>query len=153
MKSTSKRNSILYSEVDLEGGLLGRAPVIFCNHFEELKVVLTEVKLVIIDAALTQVNPNTIKICLTFNHLLLGRQLLYYSKTKSTAVRNLTVLSNTTDKINRLSNHLGHRQRREYVVNLRETQGTSKLNINSKKRMPCQFMTKKYPNTFGKLPQ
>ena len=73
MKSTSKRNSVLCSEVDLEGGLLGSAPLIFCNHFEELQVVLTEVKLTINDAALTYVYPNTIKTCLTFNHLLLGR--------------------------------------------------------------------------------
>ena len=38
---------------------------------------------------------------------MLGRQLLCYSNTKSTVVRNLTVLSITTDKINRISNHFG----------------------------------------------
>ena len=39
----------------------------------------------------------------------------------------------TTDKINLISNHFKHRQRHEYVVNLRETQSASKLNINSQK--------------------
>ena len=64
---------------------------------------------------------------------MLGRQLLCYSNTTSTVVRNLTVLSSTTDKINRISNHFWHRWRHEYVVNLRETQQASKLNINSQK--------------------
>ena len=41
------------------------------------------------------------------NHLLFDRQLLYSSKTKSTVVRNVTVLSSTTDKINRLSTFFG----------------------------------------------
>ena len=65
--------------------------------------------------------------------MLFGRQLLYSSNTTSTVVRNLTVLSSTTDKINRISNHFLDRWRHEYVVNLRETQQTSKLNINSPK--------------------
>ena len=65
---------------------------------------------------------NTIETCLTPNHLLFGRQLLYSSNTTSTVVRNLTVLSSTTDKINRISNHFLDRWRHEYVVNLRETQ-------------------------------
>ena len=53
--------------------------------------------------------------------------------TTSTVVRNLTVLSSTTDKINHISNHFWDRWRHEYVVNLRETRRTSKLNINSLK--------------------
>ena len=65
--------------------------------------------------------------------MLFGRELLYSSNTTSTAVRNLTVLSSTTDKINRISNHFWDRWRHEYVVNLRETQRTSKLNIDSLK--------------------
>ena len=65
--------------------------------------------------------------------MLFVRQLLYSSKTTSTVVRNRTVLSNTTDKINRISNHFRDGWRHEYVVNLRETQRTLKLNINSKK--------------------
>ena len=109
----------------------------FCNHFEELKTLLMEVKLIINNAPLTYVYPNTIKTCLTLNHLLFGRQLLYYSNTTSTVVRNLTVLSSTTDKINRISNHFWHRWRHEYVVNLCETQQASKLNINFKKIMLC----------------
>ena len=112
----------------------GRAPLfcnslLFCNHFDELQTVLIEAKLITNNATLTYVYPNTIKTCLTLNHLLFGRQLLYYSNTTSTVVRNLTVLSSTTDKINRISNHFWHRWRHEYVVNLRETQQTSKLKI------------------------
>ena len=72
----------------------------FCQHFEELQTVLTEVKLVINNAPLTYVYTNTIKTYSIHNHLLFGRQLLYSFNTTSTVVRNLTVLSNTTDKIN-----------------------------------------------------
>ena len=49
--------------------------------------------------------PNTIKTCLTLNHLLFGRHLLYYSNTTSTVVRNLTILSSTSDNINHSSNN------------------------------------------------
>ena len=108
-------------------------PSFFCNHFEELQTVLFEVELIINNAPLTYVYPNTIETCLTPNHLLFGRQLLYSSNTTSTVVRNLTVLSSTTDKINRISNHFLDRWRHVYVVNLRETQRTSKLNIDSLK--------------------
>ena len=94
--------------------------VFFCDHFEELQTVLIEVKLIINNAPLTYVYSNTIKTYLTLNHLLFGRQLLCYSNTTSTVVRNLTVLSSTTDKINRISNHFWHRWRHEYVVNLCE---------------------------------
>ena len=62
--------------------------------------------------------------------MLFGRQLLYSSNTKSIVVRNLTVLSSTTNQINRVSNHFLDRWRHEHIVNLRETQRTSKLNIN-----------------------
>ena len=61
------------------------------------------------------------------------KQLFCYSNTASTVVRDLTVLSSTTDKINHISNHFWHSWRHEYVVNLRETQRASKLNINSQK--------------------
>ena len=77
----------------------------FCNHFEELQTVLLEVELIINNIPLTYVYPNTIKTCFTTNHLLFSRQLLYSSNTTSTVVRNLTVLSSTTDKINRISNY------------------------------------------------
>ena len=76
-----------------------RAPPFFRNdlflpsHFEELKTVLIEVKLIINKAPLTYVYPNTIKTYLTLNHLLFGRQLLCYSNTTSTVIRNLTVPS------------------------------------------------------------
>ena len=122
---------------DLEGARGARPPLFLCNHFEELQNMLIEVKLIINNAPLTYVYPNIIKTCLTLNHLLFGRQLFYYSNTTSTVVKNLTVLSSTTDKINRISNHFWHRWRHEYVVNLRETQRASKLNINSQKIMLC----------------
>ena len=99
--------------------------------------VLIKVKLIIDNAPLTYVYPNTIKTYLTPNHFLFSRQLLCCSNTKSTVVRNLTVLSTTTDKINRISNHFLHRWRHEYVVNLCELQRTSKLNINSQKIKLC----------------
>ena len=73
--------------------------VFFCNHFEELQTLLFEVVLIIINASLAFVYPNPIQACLTPNHLLLGRQLLYSCNRTSAVVTNLTVLSSTTDKI------------------------------------------------------
>ena len=89
-----------------------------------------EVKLIINNAPLTCVYPNTIRIYLTPNHLLSARQLLCCSNTTLTVVRNLTVLSSTTDKINRITNHFWNRWRHEYVVNLRETEIKCKLKKN-----------------------
>ena len=77
----------------------------YCNHFEELKTVLFEVALIINNAPLTYVYPNTIEICLSLNHLLFDKQLLFFSITVLTVVRTLTVLSSTTGKINHISNH------------------------------------------------
>ena len=91
--------------------------------------MLFEVELIINNAPLVYVYPNTVETCLTPNYLLFGRQLLLSSNTTSTVAVNLTVLSSTTDKINRISNHFWDRWRHEYVVNLRETQRISKLNI------------------------
>ena len=71
--------------------------------------------------------------CFTPNHLLFGRQLLYSTNTTSTVVRNLDVLSSTSDKINRISNHFLNWWRHGYAVNLRETQRISKLYTNSLK--------------------
>ena len=88
----------------------------FWNQFEELQNVLIEVKLITDKAPFICVYPNTIKTYLTFNHLLIGRQLLCYSNSSSSVFRNLTVLSSTTDKINRISNHFWHRWRHEYVL-------------------------------------
>ena len=42
------------------------------------------------------------EICLTPNHLLFGRHSLYSSNIASTVLRNLTILSSTTDKINHI---------------------------------------------------
>ena len=49
----------------------------FSNNFEEIQTVLLEAELIICNAPLTQVFPNTPETCLTPNHLLFGRQLLY----------------------------------------------------------------------------
>ena len=49
----------------------------FFNHFEEIQTVLFEGELIISNALLTYVYPNTLETCLTPNHLLFGRQLLY----------------------------------------------------------------------------
>ena len=84
----------------------------FGNHFEELQTVLFEVELIIDNKPLTYVYPNTIE---TPNHLLFGRQLLHSSNTASTVVRDLTVLSSTTDKINRISNYFLDRWRHEFT--------------------------------------
>ena len=69
--------------------------------------------------------------CLIPINLLFGRKLIYFSNTISTVVKKLTVHSSTTNKVSRISNHFWDRRRYEYVINLRETQPTSKLNINS----------------------
>ena len=96
--------------------------------------------------------------CLTPDKLLFGGQLLYSSNTTSTIFTNLTVLANTTDKMNRISNHFWDRWRQEYVINLRQTQETSKLNINSPKTnvndivLVYDGLVKRCPNTFGELP-
>ena len=115
--------------------------------------MLFEVELIINNAPLTYIYPNTIETCLTPNHLLFGRQLLYSSNTTSTVVRNLTILSSTTDKINRISNHVLDRWRHVYVVKLRETQRTSKLNINSLKILLilCWFFYEKVPSDFWRI--
>ena len=110
-----------------------------------------EVKLVISNAPLSYVYPNTIKIYLAPNHLLFDRQLLCYSNTTSTVVRNLTVLSSTTDKINRISNHFWHRWRHEYVVNLCETQRASKLNINSQRNYVVSVYDEKVLKHFWRI--
>ena len=44
--------------------------IVFCNHFEELQTVLFEVEMIIKNASLTYVYPNTTE---TPNHLLFGR--------------------------------------------------------------------------------
>ena len=75
--------------------------IVFCNHFEELQIVLFEVELIINNASLTYVHPNTIETCLTPNHLLFGRELLYSSNATS------------TDKVNCISNHFWERWRHE----------------------------------------
>ena len=105
-----------------------------CDHFEELPTLLFEVELIINNGPLTCVYPSTMEICLTPNHLLFGRHLLYSSNIASTVLRNLTILSSTTDKINPISdhfwdsqesNHCWDRLRREDVSN------SLKINVNN----------------------
>ena len=101
---------------------------------------------------LTYVYSNTIETCFIQNHLLFGRQLLYSSNVTSSVVRNLTVLSSTSDKINQISNHFLDRWRHGRVVNLRETQQTSKLDINSLKTNVNDnvlFFSEKVPRHFS----
>ena len=86
--------------------------------FEELQTVSFEVVLIINNKLLTYVYPNTIE---TPNYFLFGGQLLYSSNTTSTVVRNLPILSSTTDKIIRISNYFLDRWRHVYVVKLSET--------------------------------
>ena len=67
-----------YLEADLEGRAGGSRPLFcnhlfFCNPFAEQQTVLTEVKLIINNAPLTYVYPDTIKTFLTRNHLLFDR--------------------------------------------------------------------------------
>ena len=141
-----------YVSIWTESHKIARAPDFFCNHFEELQTVSFEVELTINNAPLTHVYLNTIETCLTPNHLLFDRQLLYPSNTTSTVVRNLTVLSRTTNKINRISNHFW---RHGYVVKLHETERTSKLNINSLKinvNDIVLFFIKRCPDSFGGFP-
>ena len=107
--------------------------IVFSNHFEEPQTMLFEVELIINNAPLIHVYPNTIETCLTPNYLLFGRQLLLSSNATLTVAANLTVLSSTTDKIKRISNHFWGSWRQEYVVNLREPQRISKLNIKRRK--------------------
>ena len=89
------------------GGVQGRTLPIFCNHlfcfshFEKLETMLFEVELIINSAPLTYVYLNAIKTCLTPNHFLFGRQLLYSANKTS------------TDKINRISNHFCDSRRNE----------------------------------------
>ena len=101
-------------------------PTTIRDRWDQLEIVLFEVELIINNAPLTYVYPNTIETCLTPNHLLFGRQLLYSSNTPSTVAAKLTVLLNTTDNTNRISNHFWDRWKHEYVVNLREIQQISK---------------------------
>ena len=49
----------------------------FRDRFAELQTVFIEIKLIVYDALLTYLYPNSIKTYLTPNHLLFGRQLHY----------------------------------------------------------------------------
>ena len=53
------------------GGRGGSAPIprSFCNHFEELRTMLSEVELIINNASLIYVYPNTIETFLTPSYL------------------------------------------------------------------------------------
>ena len=120
-RGVTEADSRVVGEPGLGWGRGARPPsyfcshLFFCNHFEELQTVSFEVELIINNAPLKHVYPNIIEIYLKPNHLLFGRQLLYSSNTTSTVVTNLTALSSTTDKINRVSNHSFNRWRHEFT--------------------------------------
>ena len=86
-KKISVTNFSILMQRQIQGGGHGGThfPPIFCNHLcfcnylEELETVLFEGELIINNAPLTYTYPNTIETCLTPNHLLFGRQLLYSS--------------------------------------------------------------------------
>ena len=125
----------LKAETDLKrGGRGAPASLFFATTFFLqllciLEIVLFEDVLIISNAHLKYVYPSTKETCLSPNHLLFGRQLLYSSNTALTVATNLTVPSSTTDKINRIISHFGDRWRHESVVNLRQALLISKLNI------------------------
>ena len=47
--------------------------LVFFNHFEEIQTVLFQAELIIGNAPLIYVYPNTLETCLTPNHFLFGR--------------------------------------------------------------------------------
>ena len=89
-----------------------------------VQTVFIKIKLIINNAPLTYIYPNTFR----------------------------TYLTSTTDKIKRISNHFWHRWRHEtYVVNLRETQQASKLNTNSQKNYVVLVYDEKVPRHFWRI--
>ena len=68
-----------------------------------------------------------------------------------TVARDLTVLSSSTDKINRISNHFWPKWRHEYIVNLCETQRASKLNTNYQKRYVVLVYDGKVPKHLRRI--
>ena len=79
MVSTSQNVS---TSRNAQGAFYFLQSLAFCNHFKEQQTVLFEVELVINNAPVTYVCPDSIETCLTPNHLLVGRQLLYSSNTR-----------------------------------------------------------------------
>ena len=81
--------------MDLRGG--GKASLIFAITcfftivLKNYKIEFFKVELIINNAPLICVYPNTIKICLTPNNLLFDRQLLYSSSPTSSQETNLSV--------------------------------------------------------------
>ena len=61
---------------------------------QELQTNLSEVEVIINNAPLIYVYPDTIKTCLTPSYLLFSRQQVLSSNTTSTVAENLTVLPN-----------------------------------------------------------
>lgn len=65
--------------------------LVFRNHFVELEIVLFQVKLIIDNAPLKYVNPNTRETFLSPNQLLFGRELLYCFNVTPTVTTNLSM--------------------------------------------------------------
>ena len=88
-----------FIEADLKGAQGGAPCLFFCNHFAEVEIMLFEVELIINNAPLKHVYPNSKKTFIKETPII-----FYltdsYSNTTATVATNLTVLSSTTDKIN-----------------------------------------------------
>ena len=93
--------------------------------------MLLEVELISNNAPLTYIYSNTIETCFTSNDLLFGRQLLYSSHTTPTVVRNITDLSSTTDKIDRISNHFLDRWRHKFTLDTTNIKTKYRLSRNN----------------------
>lgn len=95
--------------------------------FEEMQTVLAEVEQILNNRPLTYAYPNDLECCLTPNHLLFGRNLPYTSNEKSPIDLHFDEAS--ADRVTTTIQHFWERWRKEYVVNLRETQ---KLTVQNK---------------------
>ena len=113
-------------------------PPIFCNHFEELQNMFFKIELTINNAPLIYVYPNTIETYLIPNYLLFGRKLVQSSNTTSTEDMNVTVLSSTNGKINRISNHFWDRWR--HSICSKFTWDTTNIKTKLKRREGTQTL-------------
>ena len=83
--------------------------VFFCNHLEELQTVLYEVEWITNNAPFNISLHKQYQNMFNTQSYFSGRLLLNSLNTTSTLVTNITILSSTTDKINRISNHFWYK--------------------------------------------
>ena len=81
----------------------------FCNHLEELQTVLYEVEWITNNAPFNISLHKQYQNMFNTQSYFSGRLLLNSLNTTSTLVTNITILSSTTDKINRISNHFWYK--------------------------------------------